>query len=147
MGKNKEDKKGEKKQKKHKRGFFGSLFTFLFILLLLAVIYLLLTSKGFGFGKGDGEKNDDEKGPSTEVTTETEKNEITILVDEQKIFLDGEECKDANDLKDKISKLQSSGNTKPYVLDDSNAIKSTADEVRDVLQSLKDGIDIDIILQ
>ena len=145
MKNNMEDKNKEKKQKKRKRGFFGSLFTLLFIVLLLAVIYLLLTSKGFGFGKGDGEKNDN--GSSTEVTTEAEKNEITILVDEQKIFLDGEECKDANDLKDKITKLQSSGNTKPYVLDDSNAIKSTADEVKDVLQSLKDGIGIDIELK
>lgn len=119
----------------------GTLLLIVIIVAIAAVVYIVMNWKGAGKGEGTGDET-----KSSVESTEEEKTEIIIKIDEQNIFVDAEQCKDVAELAEKINKIQSGGNTKKYVLDDSNAIKSTADEVKATLQSLKESVGIDIDL-
>lgn len=119
----------------------GTIIFLLIVVAIAAVVYIVLNWKGPGKGEGTGDET-----KSSVESTEEEKTEIIIKIDEQNIFVDAEQCKDVAELTEKINTIQANGNTKKYVLDDSNAIKATADEVKAALQSLKDSVGINIDL-
>lgn len=119
----------------------GTIIFLLIVVAIAAVVYIVLNWKGPGKGEGTGDET-----KSSVESTEEEKTEIIIKIDEQNIFVDAEQCKDVAALTEKINTIQANGNTKKYVLDDSNAIKATADEVKAALQSLKESVGINIDL-
>lgn len=105
--------------------------------------------KGFGLGGGTGSGIGINKAEETTSEQETEKENqandvITIKIDEETIYLDDKECKDVEELKDKISKLQASGNEKKYVFEHEYAIKKIADEVYSELHNLQDTLNLNI---
>lgn len=119
------------------------------LLLLIAIIALLLYFKpfglgggGFGLGGNGGSGSDGNSDAPASDSSESEvSNTAVIRIDGNDIFLDGEKCADAAELEDKITAI---GNAKDYELDHSTAIKSTYDEVKQVLAELENALDIKV---
>lgn len=119
----------------------------LFVLLLAALVAVLIIFKpfggdGFGIGGGNsgGSSSSDVSG-SAPVSDSSESNIAVIRVDGNDIFLDGEKCENAAALKEKITAI---GTNKDYSVDHSSAIKSTYDEVKQVLDELENALDIKV---
>lgn len=117
----------------------------LLLLLLLAVIAALLIifkpfgSGGFGFGPGGDSGSNSQGGSASSV--ESQANIAVIRIDGNDIFLDGEKCSSVDDLESKITAI---GKNKDYTLDHETAIKSTYDEVKQMLSGLEDALDIKV---
>lgn len=121
------------------------------LLLLVVIIALLLYFKpfggGLGFGGGGGTDGDSGSAPvsgSSDISdsSDSEVSNIAVIrIDGNDIFLDGEQCENAAALKDKITSI---GTQKEYELDHSTAIKSTYDEVKQVLGELENALDIKV---
>lgn len=98
-------------------------------------------------GLGDGSK----EGNQVLVASETDKidadsqnQEIIIRVEENKIYVGEEECDDAKDLADKISKISSQQKETEYIFEHEHAIKATYDEVMQTLNNLEETLEIKI---
>lgn len=96
---------------------------------------------------GDGSK----EGNQVLVASETDKidadsqnQEIIIRVEENKIYVGEEECDDAKDLADKISKISSQQKETEYIFEHEHAIKATYDEVMQTLNNLEETLEIKI---
>ncbi len=134
----------EEKPRRRRRGLPIGL---LFVLLLAALIAILVIFKpfggdGFGIGGGNsgGSSSSDVSG-SAPVSDSSESNIAVIRVDGNDIFLDGEKCENSAALKEKITAI---GTNKEYSVDHSSAIKSTYDEVKQVLDELENALDIKV---
>lgn len=100
-----------------------------------------------GFGIGDGSKDGNQVIISTLIykkDTEAKNQEIIIKVEEDKIYVGEEECKDAKDLADKISKISSQQKEAEYIFEHEYAIKATYDEVMQTLINLEETLGIKI---
>lgn len=124
------------------------------IVIIVVVIGGLLAYGGFkwgvgGFGTGGG------SGKGTQILnaiTEEKKDEssqkkneeVIIKVEEDKIYVAEEECKDVEDLKEKIKIINANGESKKYFFEYEYAIKATYDEVRKALFDLEETLGISI---
>lgn len=118
------------------------------VLLLIVLIALLVYFKpfggGFGFGGGGETNGSPESGgasDSADISDSETSNIAVIRIDGNDIFLDGEQCESADALKDRITAV---GTQKEYKVDHSTAIKSTYDEVKQVLSGLENALDIKV---
>lgn len=120
------------------------------ILLLLIVIVLLIYFKpfggnGFGLSGNGGESGSQsstgESVPGAESSSSSESTVAVIRIDGNDIYFDGEKCENVSALKEKITAV---GTEKSYELDHSAAIKSTYDEVNQMLTELESALDIKI---
>lgn len=132
----------EEKPKRRRRRFPFGLFLFLLLALIVAalIIFKPFGGNGFGLGGGDSRSSGSVSG-SVPESDSSESNTAIIRIDGNDIFLDGEQCENAAALKDKITAL---GTKKDYELDHSSAIKSTYDEVKQVLSELENALDIKV---
>ncbi len=134
----------EEKPRRRRRGLpIGLLLT----LLLAAVIAVLIIFKpfggnGFGLGVGNsGSSVSSDVSGSDPVSDSSESDTVVIRIDGNDIYFDGEKCDNAAALKDRITSL---GTKKEYSIDHSAAIKSTYDEVKQVLAELENALDIKV---
>lgn len=121
------------------------------VLLLIVLIALLVYFKpfggGFGFGGGGETNGSPESGGASDSADISDSSDIgnsgiaVIRIDGNDIFLDGEQCESADALKDRITAV---GTQKEYKVDHSTAIKSTYDEVKQVLSGLENALDIKV---
>lgn len=134
----------EEKPRRRRRGLpIGLLFVLLLaVLIAILVIFKPFGGDGFGIGGGNsgGSSSSDVSG-SAPVSDSSESNIAVIRVDGNDIFLDGEKCENAAALKEKITAI---GTNKDYSVDHSSAIKSTYDEVKQVLDELENALDIKV---
>lgn len=136
----------EKKPPKEKRPRRRRRFpVFLLLLLLLAAIiaYIIIVkpfgSGGFGFGPGGSSGSGSGSDPGSAV--ESVANTAVIRIDGNDIFLDDSPCKDVSELEEKITAI---GTDKDYILDHEKAIKSTYDEVKQMLSGLEEALSIKV---
>ena len=145
MPKDKEPKTKEDRPKRRRRGFPVLLLLILLILAIIAVLLIFKPFGGDGFGLGGGNQGSTPTGSDTSgsapVSDSSETNIAVIRIDGNDIFLDGEQCENAAALKDKITAL---GKKKDYEIDHSTAIKSTYDEVKQVLTELENALSIKV---
>ena len=118
------------------------------IILIAALIFIVLRlTGGFGFGSGRG-FGTGESTASVNLTNDTKEtefasaNEIVIKVAEDKIYYNGEQVADIEELKSKISDDEAAGAT--FVLEQEYAIKATMDEVLALLADLEKSIGIKV---
>lgn len=149
--------KNEKKEK-NKRG--GSkvkkVFIIVIILIVAAIILYFVFGKGLGFGGGEGSgensvsysdssvKTSDNPDETSSSPDEGENSPIVIRVSENEIYFGETLCADTEELKAKITE-NSEG--KEYVFQDDSAIKSTYDEVEQLLSELKESLKIIVVEQ
>lgn len=119
-------------------------------LLLVSLVVggaMLFSGNGDGNG-GSGSDDDKDTGIVTddifEKEDEEEKTSITIKIEENSIWIDDKECEDCEELREQISRLQSKGNVKVFEVEHDYAIKSTYDEVKDMLLDLEDTLGISV---
>ena len=93
-----------------------------------------------GFGLGDGSK----EGNQVLVASETDKIDADSQNQEIIIRVGEEECDDAKDLADKISKISSQQKETEYIFEHEHAIKATYDEVMQTLNNLEETLEIKI---
>lgn len=142
--------RGEKPRRR-RRGFPVVLTLLLLLAVIIAVLIIFKPFGGSGFGLGgignnisSGDNANSQDGSASDSTPESDSsqsNVAVIRIDGNDIFLDGEQCENAAALKDKITAL---GTKKDYELDHSAAIKSTYDEVKQVLSELENALDISV---
>lgn len=134
--------RGEKPRCRRRR-FPAVLLLFLLLAAIIAALIIFKPFGGNGFGLG-GNGNSQSSGSVSDSASESdssESNTALIRIDGNDIFLDGEQCENAAALKDKITAL---GTEKDYELDHSAAIKSTYDEIKQVLSELENALDIKV---
>lgn len=120
--------------------------------LILVVIVIIIISAGLvccHLGSGEGSGNGEVGQIINELTEENESEElkntkVIIKVEEDKIYVDGEECADIEELKDRIKKINSQKNDIKYVFEHEYAIKATYDEVKHTLDDLEKVLEINI---
>lgn len=135
-----------KREKKcRRRG--PSLGSILLLLLILAVAAFVILWKnglihiGKEAGQGAGEGGTSIIESSDTSVTSVESSVVEIKVDNDKIFLDGKEIANADELKEKITEI---GNKKTYDFVHEGAIKATYDEVKAVLSELERALSIKV---
>lgn len=141
----------EKPRKRGKRRRRGPSFGFIFLLIIIIGIgaFVALWKNGFiHFGKDDGTGSGDGSGTATVVSNASTDSEasaestvVEIKVDEEKIYLDGAEVANAEELKNKITEI---GDKKTYNFVHYNAINATYDEVKAVLTELETALNIKV---
>lgn len=115
------------------------------IVLILGYGGLTIGLGGFGTGDGSGDGKQVLNAFAEEKKNEEPQHkEVIIKVEENKIFVDGEECADIQDLTDRISKISSREKETKYVFEHEYAIKATYDEVRQILINLEETLGISI---
>ena len=121
------------------------------IIIIVVVIVLILTCgitfvlRGFGTGDGSGDGNQVINVHTEEKNdVELQDEDVIIKVEENKIYFEGEECADVEDLTDRISKISSQKKDMKYVFEHEYAIKSTYDEVKQTLINLEETLGISI---
>lgn len=134
----------------HRRGPSAGLVLLLLLLLGVAAFFILWQNGFFSFGTGSG---GDGSGSGAAVSNvaegsepggELSKQEITVVevkVDNDKIYLDGEQLASAAELKSKITEI---GDKKTYNFVHETAIKATYDEVKSVLSDLERALSIKV---
>lgn len=137
--------RGEKPRRRRRR-FPAALLLFLLLAAIIAALIIFKPFGGNGFGLGGNGNGGDSQssGSVSDSTPESDSSEshtAIIRIDGNDIFLDGEQYENAAVLKDKITAL---GVKKDYELDHSAAIKSTYDEVKQVLSELENALDIKV---
>ena len=128
------------------------------VLIVLAILFFLLPGFGFGFGKGNGtgvfSSNSESEGDgsqnvtesitetvstaevTTEATTEVgNSNEVTIKIQEDKVWVNDKQISDKDELKSYIEEINN--DDKKYTLEQENAILATYNWVVGVLDELK----------
>lgn len=134
----------------HRRGPSAGLVILILLVLGVAAFYVLWQNGFFHFGKGSG----DGEGSGTAVVSnvtegsqpggESSKQEsavVEVKVDNDKIYLDGEQFASAEELKNKITEI---GDKKTYNFVHDTAIKATYDEVKAVLSDLERALSIKV---
>lgn len=120
------------------------------IIAIIVAVLLLSGGIGIGIGRGFGtgngaqilearvEENKDEE-------TENEKREVIIKVEENRIYVDENECAGIEELKDAVKRINSQEANVKYVFEHEYAIKATYDEVNQALLDLEEvlGISVD----
>lgn len=136
----------------HRRGPSVGLVLLLLILLGAAAFYILWQNGffHFGTGSGDGEGSGSGSAVVSNVTEgsqpggDSSKQESTVVeikVDNDKIYLDGEQLAGAEELKSRITEI---GDKKTYNFVHDSAIKATYDEVKSVLSDLERALSIKV---
>ena len=117
------------------------------IIIIVGIIVIIggivLLRVHFGGGKS-GENGNAILNVVTEENKELKNTEVVIKVEESKIYVDGEECTDVDELKDRIKKINSQKNDIKYVFEHEYAIKATYDEVKQALNDLEKVLEIAI---
>jgi len=118
---------------------------------VLVVFALLVAAFKFGLsynhsGDGTGEGSGASPVSSVSINIPSESNQFEdnlskseIRIEINTIYLDGEPCSDAKDLKQKITDI---GAEREYTFIHENAIKDTYDQVDEVLTELKNALGI-----
>lgn len=115
------------------------------IVMIISVVLLISVHIGGGKGNGNGESSQVINELTEENKSEELKNtKVIIKVEEDKIYVDGEECADIEELKDRIKKINSQKNDIKYVFEHEYAIKATYDEVKHTLDDLEKVLEINI---
>ncbi|MBD5130305.1 MAG: hypothetical protein HDT43_10375 [Ruminococcaceae bacterium] len=145
MPKEKDPHHGEK-PKRRRRGAPAALILLLLLVIIIAllIIFKPFGGNGFGLGGNDGSSGDGQSSSVSDSVPESDSSQPSVAVikiDGNDIFLDGEQCENAAALKEKITVI---ANTKDYELDHSAAIKSTYDEVKQVLSELENALNITV---
>ena len=102
------------------------------------------SGNGFNFGNLISNSDTDENKNEETYNEETQNEEVIIKVEENKIYFGEEECADTDDLKDRINKIHSQNKDMKFIFEHENAIKSTYDEVKKILISLEETLEISI---
>lgn len=137
--------KHHKRERRRRRGpSFG--FVFFLILILAVAAFVILWKNGlihFGKESGNGAGSGGSSVVSgTEVSeTSTESPVVEIKVDNEKIYFDGKELANAEELKSRITEI---GDKKTYNFVHDGAIKATYDEVKAVLTDLERALSIKV---
>ena len=138
--------KHHKHEKHHRRGpSFG--FIFLLLLVLAVAALVALWKLGYihiGRESGDGSGNSGNSVVSSADSSDVSAEESTVIeikVDMEKIWFDGTELANAEELKNKITEI---GDKKTYNFVHDSAIKSTYDEVKAVLTDLERALNIKV---
>lgn len=137
--------KHHKRERRRRRGpSFG--FVFFLILILAVAAFVILWKNGlihFGKESGNGAGSGGSSVVSgTEISeTSTESSVVEIKVDNEKIYFDGKELANAEELKSRITEI---GNKKTYNFVHDGAIKATYDEVKAVLTDLERALSIKV---
>lgn len=145
----------EKHHKREKRRRRGPSFGFILVLLLILAVaaFVILWKNGYiHFGKesGDGAGSggssmvsgmDISETSAPESAESAESSVVEIKVDDEKIFLNGEELANAEELKSKITEI---GDKKTYNFVHEGAIKGAYDEVKAVLSDLERALSIKV---
>lgn len=134
----------EEKPKRRRKGLPIGLLLFLLLAALIAVLIIFKPFGGDGFGLGGGNSggsSSTDVSGNAPVSDNSESNIAVIRVDGNDIYLDGEKCENSAALKEKITAI---GTNKEYSVDHSSAIKSTYDEVKQVLAELENALDIKV---
>lgn len=133
------------REKHHRRGpSFGTILLLILILAVAVVVILwrndlIHIGKEAGNGEGDGGTSVVSSAP--EPTSSEESTEIEIKIDNDKIYFDGNEVANADELKSKITEI---GNKKTYNFVHDGAIKGTYDDVKSVLNDLERALSIKV---
>lgn len=146
------DKHHKHEKHHHRRGPSAGLVLLLLLLLGAAAFYILWQNGFFHFGKGSGDGEGSGNGSAvvsnvadgSEPGGESSEQESTIaeiVVDNDKIYLDGEQLASAEELKSKITDI---GDKKTYNFIHDTAIKATYDEVKAVLSDLERALSIKV---
>ena len=126
--------------------FLGFLATIIIIaIIILAILFFkggLGFGNGLGFGSGTGESESVVSQIADSKTAETDSSVIVIKVYEDKIFYNGEEVSDMDELKKLISDDAAEGAT--FTFEQEYGIKATLDEVKALLTELEKSIDIQV---
>lgn len=137
----------------HKRGHRrrrggGAVVVIILIVIIIAAGYILWQNGFFSFGKGSGDGEgsgnavvSDAAANSAEISAEPESTIAEILIENDKIYFDGEQVASAEELKNKITEI---GDKKTYNLIHDTAIKATYDEVKAVLTELERALSIKV---
>lgn len=138
----------EKRHKREKRRRRGPSFGFIFFLILILAVatFVILWKNGLihiGKESGDGAGSGGNSVVSGAEMSETsiESTVVEIKVDNEKIYLDGSEVANAEELKSKIIEI---GDKKTYNFVHDSAIKATYDEVKAVLSDLERALSIKV---
>ncbi len=137
--------KHRKHEKRRRKGpSFGTVFL-LIIILAVAVLVILwkndLIHFGKEAGKGEGEGGTSIVSSVPESETSEVSTEIEIKVENDKIYFDGKEVANADELKTKITEI---GDKKTYNFIHDSAIKGTYDDVKAVLNDLERALSIKV---
>lgn len=134
-----------KHEKHHRRGPRpGTVILLLLVIAVAAVVVLWqngLIHIGKEAGQGAGEGGTSVVSSAPESTASEVSTVVEIKIDKEKIFLDGKEVANAEELKNKITEI---GNKKNYVLVHETAIKATYDDVKSVLTELERALSIKV---
>ncbi|MDE6729126.1 MAG: hypothetical protein K2J80_14495, partial [Oscillospiraceae bacterium] len=139
--------KHRKREKRRRRGpSFGFIFLLIIIIGIGAVVALwkngfIHFGKDDGSGSGDGSGNAIVSSVPTDSETSVGSTVVEIKVDEEKIYFDGTEVANAEELKDKITEI---ADKKTYNFVHDSAIKATYDEVKAVLTDLEKALNIKV---
>lgn len=137
--------KHHKREKRRRRGpSFGFIFVLILVLAVAAVVILWkngLIHIGKEAGDGAGSGGTSVVSSAEESTVSEESSVVEIKIENEKIFIDGAEVANAEELKSKITET---GDKKSYNFVHDSAIKSTYDEVKAVLNELEKALDLKI---
>lgn len=137
--------KHKREKRRRRRGpSLGSILLLLFILAVATFVILWkngLIHIGKEAGQGAGEGGTSVVESSDMSVTSVESSVVEVKVDNDKIFLDGKEIANANELKEKITEI---GDKKTYNFVHEGAIKATYDEVKSVLSELERALSIKV---
>lgn len=132
-------------EKRRRRGpRLGTIILLLLVLAVAAVVVLWqngLIHIGKEAGQGVGEGGTSVASSVPESTASEESTVVEIKIDKEKIFLDGKELANAEELKSKITEI---GDKKTYDFVHDTAIKATYDEVKAVLAELERALSIKV---
>jgi len=115
------------------------------VILIFLACGVVIGKRGFGLGDGSKEGNQVLVASETDkIDADSQNQEIIIRVKKKKIYVGEEECDDAKDLADKISKISSQQKETEYIFEHEHAIKATYDEVMQTLNNLEETLEIKI---
>ncbi len=115
------------------------------VILIFLACGVVIGKRGFDLGDGSKEGNQVLVASETDkIDADSQNQEIIIRVEENKIYVGEEECDDAEDLADKISKISSQQKETEYIFEHEHAIKATYDEVMQTLNNLEETLEIKI---
>lgn len=138
-------KRKRRHEKHHRRGpRLGTIILLLLVIAVAAVVVLWqngLIHIGKEAGQGAGEGGTSVVSSVPESTASEESTVVEIKIDKEKIFLDGKELANAEELKSKITEI---GDKKTYDFVHDTAIKATYDEVKAVLSELERALSIKV---
>lgn len=140
--------KPPKREKHHRRRPpFGFIFLLLLVIAVAVVVFLwkngyIHFGKNWVKGEGDGGTQSVTSTVSDAESAASQVSDVVeIKVDNEKIYIDGAEVANTDELKTKITEI---GDKKTYNFVHDDAIKSTYDEVKAVLNDLERALSLKI---